>query len=169
MTESRRDAEAGKVTAVERVLSQSWDYVDLDARRQDAEAILDAIAATGHPSPQGEDHKAGIEAATDVLHTMFCASDCHEPLNKWRPNAEQIIAAYLSRCPSPERDLEAQSRGWRASSAAQYERAERLAKVLRELVRLKDGPRDDTYRATKDAAWQEAREALAEFDPKEER
>lgn len=32
--------------------------------------------------------------------------------------------------------------------------------ALRELVRLKDGPRDDAYRATKDAAWDAARAAL---------
>jgi hypothetical protein len=32
--------------------------------------------------------------------------------------------------------------------------------ALAELVRLKDGPRDDAYRATKDAAWEAARAAL---------
>jgi hypothetical protein len=36
----------------------------------------------------------------------------------------------------------------------------RLRAALAELVRLKDGPRDDAYRAEKDAAWQSAREAL---------
>jgi hypothetical protein len=34
------------------------------------------------------------------------------------------------------------------------------AEALRELVRLKDGPRDDAYRAAKDAAWDQARTAL---------
>lgn len=33
--------------------------------------------------------------------------------------------------------------------------------ALARLVQLKDGPRDEHYRATKDAAWQDAREALA--------
>jgi hypothetical protein len=32
--------------------------------------------------------------------------------------------------------------------------------ALRELVRLKDGPRDDAYRAAKDAAWDMARDVL---------
>lgn len=32
--------------------------------------------------------------------------------------------------------------------------------ALRELVRLKDGPRDDAYRAAKDAAWDAARATL---------
>jgi hypothetical protein len=35
-----------------------------------------------------------------------------------------------------------------------------LRAALAELVRLKDGPRDDAYRASKDAAWQAARDAL---------
>jgi hypothetical protein len=39
--------------------------------------------------------------------------------------------------------------------------ADRLRTALTELVRLKDGPRDDAYRAAKDDAWQAAREALA--------
>jgi hypothetical protein len=33
--------------------------------------------------------------------------------------------------------------------------------VLSELVRLKDGPRDEAYRVAKDAAWQRARDVLA--------
>lgn len=37
---------------------------------------------------------------------------------------------------------------------------DRLHVVIDELVRLKDDPRDDAYRAEKDAAWQAAREAL---------
>jgi hypothetical protein len=38
--------------------------------------------------------------------------------------------------------------------AAEYEGA---VNALAELVRLKDGPRDDAYRAAKDAAWDAAR------------
>jgi hypothetical protein len=37
---------------------------------------------------------------------------------------------------------------------------DRYRAALAELVRLKDGPRDDAYRAAKDAAWQAARDAL---------
>jgi hypothetical protein len=33
--------------------------------------------------------------------------------------------------------------------------------ALAELVRLKDGPRDEAYRAAKDAAWDAARAVLA--------
>lgn len=33
------------------------------------------------------------------------------------------------------------------------------AEALDELLRLKDGPRDDHYRATKEAAWERARKA----------
>lgn len=39
---------------------------------------------------------------------------------------------------------------------------QRLYAALRELVRLKDGPRDDAYRAAKDAAWKRARDVLRE-------
>jgi hypothetical protein len=38
---------------------------------------------------------------------------------------------------------------------------EALRDALAELVRLKDGPRDDAYRAAKDAAWDAGRAALA--------
>lgn len=34
---------------------------------------------------------------------------------------------------------------------------EEATEILRELLRLKDGPRDDAYRAAKDAAWERAR------------
>lgn len=40
------------------------------------------------------------------------------------------------------------------------QRLEGAVETLRELVRLKDGPRDDAYRAAKDAAWDAAREVL---------
>lgn len=46
-----------------------------------------------------------------------------------------------------ERDIE------RRAAKAQHD-------ALAELVRLKDGPRDDAYRAAKDKAWQAARDAL---------
>jgi hypothetical protein len=41
--------------------------------------------------------------------------------------------------------------------------AERLAEAGAELLRLKDGPRDDAYRAAKPGAWDELRHALAAF------
>lgn len=41
---------------------------------------------------------------------------------------------------------------------------ERLREALTALVALKDGPRDDNYRAAKDGAWTEARAALAAAD-----
>lgn len=44
------------------------------------------------------------------------------------------------------------------------EEVERLRSVIAELVRLKDGPRDDAYRASRDAAWQAARESLASVE-----
>jgi hypothetical protein len=43
---------------------------------------------------------------------------------------------------------------------ALLERCTKLERALEELVQLKDGPRDDAYRAAKDRAWQRAHEAL---------
>jgi hypothetical protein len=40
-----------------------------------------------------------------------------------------------------------------------------VAEALRELVELKDGPRDAEYERRKLAAWERARQALAEFSP----
>lgn len=37
--------------------------------------------------------------------------------------------------------------------------------VLRELVALKDGPRDDAYRAAKDVAWDVARSIVGSHTP----
>ena len=44
------------------------------------------------------------------------------------------------------------------------DRAAELRAALYTLVKLKDGPRDETYRALKEGAWQRAREVLAGGD-----
>lgn len=44
---------------------------------------------------------------------------------------------------------------------------DRLRAVLRELVELKDGPRDEDYERRKPLAWQAAREVLALSDGKD--
>jgi len=54
---------------------------------------------------------------------------------------------YVSRLPSPERNTE-----------------KRAVEALKRLVRMKDDPRHDSIdKAIKNAAWQEAREALSEY------
>lgn len=60
------------------------------------------------------------------------------------------LEGYLGRFPIPLLN---------ALEEAEAER-DALRAVLSELVRLKDGPRDDAYRAAKDTAWERAREAL---------
>lgn len=42
--------------------------------------------------------------------------------------------------------------------AVDQDREDALLRALGDLVRLKDGPRDDHYREVKDAAWERARE-----------
>jgi len=49
---------------------------------------------------------------------------------------------------------------WRVVRFRLATRISDLEGVLAELVRLKDGPRDNAYRAAKDAAWDAARRAL---------
>jgi hypothetical protein len=61
------------------------------------------------------------------------------------PDPRRRFCNTFNQCPQ-FRDLEAEN-AW-------------LREALAELVRLKDGPRDDAYRAAKDAAWQAARDAL---------
>jgi hypothetical protein len=53
-----------------------------------------------------------------------------------------------------------QDAGWAEVVPAEQLRG--AVEALRELVRLKDGPRDDAYRAAKDAAWDMARDVLRE-------
>ena len=50
----------------------------------------------------------------------------------------------------------------RAGDTVERERPGDIEQALRELVRLKDGPRDAAYVAAKDAAWQAARAALGD-------
>jgi hypothetical protein len=53
--------------------------------------------------------------------------------------------------------------GW-AKAIAALPAGVRIVEAARLLVKLKDGPRDDLYEVLKPDAWQEAREALAEYD-----
>lgn len=54
---------------------------------------------------------------------------------------------------------------WEAEKRRLEARLAEAVKALAELVRLKDGPRDDVYRAAKDAAWDTAREVVRNHDP----
>jgi hypothetical protein len=61
-----------------------------------------------------------------------------------------------------QRDAWKQKEAERCEALAhERERLRAFREVLAELVRLKDGPRDDAYRAAKDDAWQAARDVLA--------
>jgi len=51
------------------------------------------------PSPQGEDHEAGIDIAEDAYQRLVAAGFTPK-------TADGMLRAYLSRCPSPERDTE---------------------------------------------------------------
>jgi len=68
------------------------------------EAALDAVRR----SPQGEDHEAGIEAMAELLFWAEpWAIEGYQPptdMADARELAKRLEAAYLSRCPSPERE-----------------------------------------------------------------
>ena len=71
-------------------------------RARVAIAALDAVRR----SPQDEDHEAGIEAALQaVLDGPLRAAGSISP-DTMRSWLEPAIAAYLSRCPPPERNTE---------------------------------------------------------------
>lgn len=60
-----------------------------------------------------------------------------------------------------------QRRRWEAWADSVREGAgERLVGAVHELLRLKDGARDEAYQAAKQPAWYELRAALAEFEEK---
>lgn len=69
-------------------------------------------------------------------------------------------AAHLRRLAALEREQEERLEACIADAEALLAEVERLRAALEELVRLKDGQRDDAYRNAKEAAWQRAREAL---------
>jgi hypothetical protein len=58
------------------------------------------------PSPSMEDHEAGIEAGARAMNPAYDAATHDATRANWRANFERGLAAYLSRCPSPERDTE---------------------------------------------------------------
>jgi hypothetical protein len=87
---------------------------------------------------------------SDVMNVL---GDCHD--QDPEPTDPSMFTAA---------DYETQARPYIAALEAESVRLrEQLAGAvgaLRQLVRLKDGPRDDAYRAAKDAAWDAARDVL---------
>ncbi len=79
----------------------------------------------------------------------------------------QLLAAeavLTGKMPDLRADLDADARAILAQHAMTPDAADPralLAEVLARLVELKDGPRDDHYRESKDRAWAHARAALA--------
>lgn len=121
-----------------------------DARR---DAIVEAMK--GHLRAAGitTDYDADIEYMGEALVALVDEQLQDAATESYVcPNGHEIPSrvAYLCRVPG-------------CDSAVVYEPSAKgmaLDRVLRELVRLKDGPRDDAYRASKDAAWDAARDVL---------
>jgi len=151
--------------------------------------------------PQGEDHEAGIEAAMRAVYDRWpqmwgkdgkpkTYEECYgcAPLDNEDDRAEMEVAvdAYLSRCPSPEREPtqlgtvceQCERRtmepvytedgdafcGRCAVQLAPERDTEKLVGALRRLVELKDHPEHDNISPiVKREAWDAARKALAEF------
>jgi hypothetical protein len=72
----------------------------LKHRVRELEAELNAVRR----SPQSEDHEAGIEAA---LQAYWESTRVADGSTTFRDDMRAAIAAYLSRCPSPESNTEA--------------------------------------------------------------
>ena len=76
----------------------------------------------------------------------------------WRTDAAHRVRA-MERFHEAKDRLASADTPTRERDAARRD-ADNLREALAELVLLKDGPRDEHYRATKDAAWERARAAL---------
>lgn len=94
--------------------------------------------------PRGDVTERQISAADGAVDW----TEMHErygPASTWSPLLRRHLAVTMLR-----------AAGLVATPAQQDD----ATAALRELVRLKDGPRDDSYRAAKDAAWKRARRVL---------
>ena len=88
------DIHAVALRAFHRALDLDDAHMD-DAVRAAVVAALDAVRR----SPQDEDHEAGIDIAEDAYQRLVAAGFTPK-------TADGMLRAYLSRCPSPERDTE---------------------------------------------------------------
>jgi hypothetical protein len=99
-------------------------------------------------SPQGEDHKAGIDIAEDAYQRLVAAGFTPK-------TADGMLRAYLSRCPSPERDTELEAVRRELSEAGIFNPGEPLGSqvwrlrtradvAMAEVERLRSSPERDT-------------------------
>jgi hypothetical protein len=87
-----------------------------------------------------ERYAAAIDAAAERLTTDLGIEAHYSP--GFTGTAERVVSRYREIMEDRDPLIEA-------------------SLALRDLVRLKDGPHDDAYRAEKDGAWQRGRNALA--------
>ena len=113
------DIHAVALRAFHRALDLDDAHMD-DAVRAAVVAALDAVRR----SPQGEDHEAGVKAVArmvvvidggvEAVAKVLAANDAlawvdmqdSPEAEVYREKARVAVIAYLSRCPSPERDTE---------------------------------------------------------------
>lgn len=109
---------------------------------------------THEPRPHYERHGfAGrVERGVEMLMRRAPSSSMHKSVRVQGVGVlRDIFAALIASGEDPEACV-------RQALAHGDEPEERAA--LRELVKLKDGPRDDDYRERKDAAWDRGRELI---------
>jgi len=107
----RRDSAAGAIEGgrLMQDLMQDEDHEPAPLSAEDNERAAEFEWQASRLA-QGEDHEAGIEAAADPIEESYGHGGPDDLRAQRRAKAvevaEQAIAAYLFRCPSPERDTE---------------------------------------------------------------
>jgi hypothetical protein len=142
------------------------DFYDDDDLRAEAEVqivtlrsaadLLDRLAAR---------LDAAETAAQYAIRVRLAAEAARETLQRECAEDHVLRGAYLEQigraeAAEAERD-EARRMADENFGYLQEERARVLQEALRELVDLKDGPRDDDYHMRKPAAWENARRLVA--------
>lgn len=121
-------------------------------------------AATGEAIVVRVDSSNGTVAPVAVEHTMHTPDlDCcpHKSAEaiRWHCPGCDWTASEAFTSAARRVEMFTDRHGYPPSTAAPADH-DPVRAALAHLVRLKDGPRDDAYRAEKEGAWQAARDAL---------
>lgn len=99
----------------------------------------------------------------DALGELVAATKRLLASDHWLAERQKLTVARLHAFVAlPEGETKQRLRVAVDDALSALTEAATVRQVLAELVRLKDGPRDDAYRSTNDAAWQRARDLLSE-------
>jgi ABC-type Fe3+-hydroxamate transport system substrate-binding protein len=165
----RAETWAAEMERVLRELVDAVRIIDVMHREPAAKGLMSAEDYRSYLSGAwlGVDEK--VEQARAAGLPILSIDGRYVLTSKWAKEQARAVAAETALAEANQRaanwqgyyadaDDKAEDAQDRAEAAEQ--RANDLADALRDLVALKDGPRDDAYRDLKDGAWRAARAAL---------